>query len=177
MLRHLSMTPYVIGSSTGCVWSIPQLAAWMILCLFAKAGQMPTSSGVPSILAASHSTGLSVPNVVRVCQRSACSPKGGSSCVSGGLACGFTSWRSSTLPPRIGCQARMVAARATSPPVGVGNSAVVVDLPRWGPMLSPRVPNHVPIPGPRMERVTPGQRPRPNYGHPHALRHRGSGGR
>ena len=53
-------------------------------------------------------------------------------------------------------------------PVGAGNSAVVVDLPRWGPMLSPRVPNLVPIPGPRMERETPGQRPRPNYGHPHA---------
>ena len=31
--------------------------------------------------------------------------------------------------------------------VGAGNSAVVVDLPRWGPMLSPRVPNLVPIPG------------------------------
>ena len=46
------------------------------------------------------------------------------------------------------------------------NSALVVDLPRWGPMLSPRVPNLVPIPGPRMERVTPRQRPRPNYGHP-----------
>ena len=52
--------------------------------------------------------------------------------------------------------------------MGAGNSAVVVDLPRWGPMLSPRVPNLVPIPGPRMERVTPGQRPRPNYGHPQA---------
>ena len=50
--------------------------------------------------------------------------------------------------------------------MGAGNSAVVVDLPRWGPMLSPRVPHHVPIPGPRMERETPGQRPRPNYGHP-----------
>ena len=50
--------------------------------------------------------------------------------------------------------------------MGAGNSAVVVDLPRWGPMLSPRVPNLVPIPGPRMERETPGQRPRPNYGHP-----------
>ena len=33
-------------------------------------------------------------------------------------------------------------------------------------MLSPRVPNLVPILGPRMERETPGQRPRPNYGHP-----------
>ena len=53
-------------------------------------------------------------------------------------------------------------------PVGAGNSAVVVDLQRCGPMLSPRVPNLVPIPGPRMERETPGQRPRPNYGHPHA---------
>ena len=42
----------------------------------------------------------------------------------------------------------------------------VVDLPRWGPMLSSRVPNLVPIPGPGMERVTPDQRPRPNYGHP-----------
>ena len=35
-------------------------------------------------------------------------------------------------------------------------------------MLSPRVPHHVPIAGPRMERETPGQRPRPNYGHPQA---------
>ena len=51
-------------------------------------------------------------------------------------------------------------------PVGAGNSAVVVDLPRCGPMLSPCVPNLVPIPGPWMERETPGQRPRPNYGHP-----------
>ena len=46
---------------------------------------------------------------------------------------------------------------------------MVVDLPRCGPILSPRVPNLVPIPGPRMERETPGQRPRPNYGHPHPL--------
>ena len=53
-------------------------------------------------------------------------------------------------------------------PVGAGNSAVVVDLPRCGPMLSPRVPNLVPIPGPWMQRETPGQRPRPNYGHPQA---------
>ena len=45
---------------------------------------------------------------------------------------------------------------------------MVVDLPRCGPMLNPRAPNLVPIPGPRMERETPGQRPRPNYGHPHA---------
>ena len=52
--------------------------------------------------------------------------------------------------------------------VGAGNSAVVVDLQRWGPMLSPRVPKLVPIPGSRMERETPGQRPRPNYGHPQA---------
>ena len=52
--------------------------------------------------------------------------------------------------------------------MGAENSAVVVDLPRCGPMLSPRVPNLVPIPGPRMQRETPGQRPRPNYGHPHA---------
>ena len=51
---------------------------------------------------------------------------------------------------------------------GAGNSAVVVDLRRCGPMLSPRVPHHLPIPGPRMERETPGQRPRPNYGHPQA---------
>ena len=54
-------------------------------------------------------------------------------------------------------------------PVGAGNSAVVVDLPRSGPMLSPRVPNLVPIPGPRMERETPGQRPRPNCGHPQGV--------
>ena len=53
-------------------------------------------------------------------------------------------------------------------PVGAGNSAVVVDLSLCGPMLSPRVPHHVPIPGPWMERETPGQRSRPNYGHPHA---------
>ena len=53
--------------------------------------------------------------------------------------------------------------------MGAGNSAVVVDLPRWGPMLSPRVPNLVPIPGPKMERETPGQRPRPNYGHPQGV--------
>ena len=52
--------------------------------------------------------------------------------------------------------------------MGAENSVVGVDLPRWGPMLSPRVPNLVPIPGPRMERETPGQRPRPNYGHPQA---------
>ena len=52
--------------------------------------------------------------------------------------------------------------------LGAGNSAVVVDVPRCGPMLSPRVPNLVPIPGPRMERETPSQRPRPNYGHPQA---------
>ena len=51
--------------------------------------------------------------------------------------------------------------------VGAGNSAVVVDLPRCQPMLSPRVPNLVPIPGPWMQRETPGQRPRPNNGHPH----------
>ena len=42
--------------------------------------------------------------------------------------------------------------------VGARNSAVVVGLPRWGPTLSPRVPNLVPIPGPRMERETPSQR-------------------
>ena len=52
--------------------------------------------------------------------------------------------------------------------MGAGNSVVVVDLPRWGPMLSPRVPNFAPIPGPRMERETSGQRPRPNCGHPQA---------
>ena len=60
-----------------------------------------------------------------------------------------------------------IVEAAHGEPVGAGNSAVVVDLSRCGPMLSPRVPNHVPIPGPRMERVTPGQRPRPHYGHPH----------
>ena len=53
--------------------------------------------------------------------------------------------------------------------MGARNSAVVVDLPRCGPMLSPRVPNLVPIPSPRTERETPGQRPRPNYGHPQAV--------
>ena len=57
-------------------------------------------------------------------------------------------------------------ANDTSNRIGARNSAVVVDRPRWGLMLSPRVPNLVPIPDPRMERVTPGQRPRPNYGHP-----------
>ena len=31
--------------------------------------------------------------------------------------------------------------------MGAGNSAVVVDLPLCGPMLIPRVPHHVPIPG------------------------------
>ena len=35
----------------------------------------------------------------------------------------------------------------TGRPVGAGNSAVVVDVPRCGPMLSPRVPNLVPIVG------------------------------
>ena len=54
--------------------------------------------------------------------------------------------------------------------VGAENSAVVVDLPRCGPMLSPRVPSLVPIPGRRVERVTPGQRLRPNYGHPQGRR-------
>ena len=72
----------------------------------------------------------------------------------------------------MGARNRVVAGQAAClyslvRPVGAGNSAVVVDLPRWGPMLSPRVPNLVPILGPRMERETPGQRPRPNYGHPH----------
>ena len=60
-------------------------------------------------------------------------------------------------------------ARPAANPVGAGNSAVVVDLPRCGPMLSPRVPNHVPIPGPRMERETPRSRAGSNYGHPHAV--------
>ena len=60
------------------------------------------------------------------------------------------------------------ALSAVDRPVGARNSAVVVDLARCGPTLSPRVPNLVPIPGPRMERETPGQRPRPNYGHPQA---------
>ena len=62
---------------------------------------------------------------------------------------------------------RRRSSRVRWRPMGAGNSAVVVDLPRMGPMLSPREPHHVPIPGPRMERETPGQRPRPNYGHPH----------
>ena len=38
-------------------------------------------------------------------------------------------------------------ARVGRERVGAGNSAVVVDLPRCGPMLSTRVPNLVPIPG------------------------------
>ena len=77
-----------------------------------------------------------------------------------------------TEPNRVAGHPRHAVALAPAPhrraldPVGAGNSAVVVDLPRCGPMLSPRVPNLVPIPGPRMERETPGQRPRPNYGHP-----------
>ena len=56
------------------------------------------------------------------------------------------------------CQAMMVST--VRGPVGAGNSAVVVDVPRWGPMMSPRVPHHVPIPSPRMERETLGQRRR-----------------
>ena len=37
---------------------------------------------------------------------------------------------------------------ATAPnPMGAGDSAVVVDLPRCRPILSPRVPNLVPIAG------------------------------
>ena len=59
---------------------------------------------------------------------------------------------------------------APNQPVGAGNSVVVVDLPRWGPMLSPRVTNLVPIPSPRMERETPGRRPRPHFGHSHHAR-------
>ena len=43
--------------------------------------------------------------------------------------------------------------------MGAGNSAVVVDVARCGPMLSPRVPNLVPIPGPGMERVNPWSAP------------------
>ena len=69
-------------------------------------------------------------------------------------------------------EADELAGYAAVAPVGAGNSAVVVDVLRCGPMLSPRVPNLVPILGPRMERETPGQRPRPNYGHPQAARHR-----
>ena len=43
---------------------------------------------------------------------------------------------------------RRILHRRTRPyRVGAGNSAVVVDLPRCGPMLSPRVPNLVPILG------------------------------
>ena len=38
-------------------------------------------------------------------------------------------------------------------PVGAGNSAVVVDLPRCGPMLIPRVPHHVPLPGVHWHRL------------------------
>ena len=78
------------------------------------------------------------------------------------LSCDF-GWRVCWL----GCVGGACWGCASCWGVGAGNSAVVVDLPRCGPMLSPRVPNLVPIPGPRMERETPGQRPRPNYGHPH----------
>ena len=76
------------------------------------------------------------------------------------------------LPPSLAqhgsCQRSSTSSLPFRTHVGAENSAVVVDLPRCGPMLSPRVPNLVPIPGPRMERETPGQRPRPNYGHPQA---------
>ena len=74
-------------------------------------------------------------------------------------ACSLGKW------PRCRTALRNLALRLSTA-VGAGNSDVVVDLPLCGPMLSPRVPHHVPIPGPRMERETPGQRPRPNYGHP-----------
>ena len=72
-------------------------------------------------------------------------------------------------------------------PVGAGNSAVVVDVPRCGPMLSPRVPNLVPIPGitgsahcavrplqgPRDHRVAPPTRCAASTGRPtRAHRHR-----
>ena len=40
-----------------------------------------------------------------------------------------------------------VAREDSRRPVGAGNSAMVVDLPRCGPILSPCVPNLVPIPG------------------------------
>ena len=46
---------------------------------------------------------------------------------------------------------------------------MVVDVPRCGPMQSPRIQKLVPIPGPRMERETLGQRPGPNLGHPQAV--------
>ena len=45
------------------------------------------------------------------------------------------------------CVADAVLAPDDGPPVGAGNSAVVVDLPRCGPMLNLRVPNLVPISG------------------------------
>ena len=40
-----------------------------------------------------------------------------------------------------------VSNGADADPVGAGNSAVVVDLSRCGPMLSLRVPHHVPLLG------------------------------
>ena len=52
--------------------------------------------------------------------------------------------------------------------VGAGNSAVVVDLPRCGPMLVLVYRISYRFLVPRIERETPGQRPRPNYGHPQA---------
>ena len=48
----------------------------------------------------------------------------------------------------LGSAVRARLRNRAAAPVGAGNSAVVVDLPRWGPMLSSRVPNLVPIPGP-----------------------------
>ena len=42
-----------------------------------------------------------------------------------------------------------LAGDAAVAPMGAGNSAVVVGPAAIGPMLSPRVPNLVPIPGPR----------------------------
>ena len=99
-----------------------------------------------------------------------------SCCATNSLCCAAKSTDPSSPTPTGPCsgRSRPRSRDRTEPggwsPVGAGNSAVVVDLSRCGPMLSPRVPHHVPIPGPRMERETPGQRPRPNYGHPHPQR-------
>ena len=94
-----------------------------------------------------------------------------SCCATNSACCADRSTDPSSPTPTGACSGRSrPRSRDLAEPVRAGNSAVVVDLPRWGPMLSPRVPNLVPIPGPRMERETPGQRPRPNNGHPHPVR-------
>ena len=50
------------------------------------------------------------------------------------------------VPRRLLCDAEIAGELDAADPVGAGNSAVVVDLPRCRLMLSPRAPNLVPIP-------------------------------